>query len=62
MPRVVNIERSFTRFTDTYSPKIAGELNGQHVKLARLEGDRCPWHAHEAEDELFLVVEGRLEP
>jgi mannose-6-phosphate isomerase-like protein (cupin superfamily) len=61
MAKVVNIERSFAKFTDTYSPKIVGELNGQHVKLVRLEGDKVPWHAHDAEDEMFFVVEGVLD-
>ena len=58
--RVVNIEEYFGKFSDTFSPKIVGELNGQHVKLVRLEGDMVPWHAHEDEDEMFLVVEGVL--
>jgi len=58
---VVNIERCFERFTDTYSPKIVGELNGQHVKLVRLEGDKVPWHTHDNEDELFFVLEGVLD-
>jgi mannose-6-phosphate isomerase-like protein (cupin superfamily) len=57
----VNIEERFGRFSDTFSPKIVGELNGQHVKLARLEGDKVPWHTHEAEDEMFLVVDGVLD-
>lgn len=61
MPRVVNINDCFARFADTYSPKIVGELNGQHVKLARLEGDRCPWHTHANEDELFCVLDGTLD-
>lgn len=61
MARVVNIEDCFGKFADTYSPKIIGELNGQEVKLARLEGDKCPWHTHEAEDEMFFVVEGTLD-
>lgn len=61
MPRVVNIDACFARFADTYSPKIVGELNGQQVKLARLEGDKCPWHAHAHEDELFYVLEGVLD-
>lgn len=61
MPRVVNINDCFARFADTYSPKIVGELNGQHVKLARLEGDRCPWHTHANEDELFYVLDGTLD-
>lgn len=58
--RVVNIEEYFGKFADTFSPKIVGELNGQHVKLVRLEGDMVPWHTHENEDEMFLVLEGVL--
>ena len=42
-----------------WSPKIAGELNGQHVKLAKLKGEFV-WHHHELEDELFLVLRGKL--
>ncbi|OFV79449.1 MAG: hypothetical protein A2Y78_09400 [Acidobacteria bacterium RBG_13_68_16] len=61
MSKVVNIEHCFGRFNDTFSPKIVGELNGQHVKLARLEGDKVPWHTHDNEDELFLVIEGVLD-
>ena len=61
MPRVVNIDRCFEKFDDTYSPKIVGDLNGQHVKLVRLEGDKVPWHTHEGEDEMFLVLEGELD-
>jgi len=57
----VNIEKCFARFQDTFSPKIVAELNGQHVKLGRAEGDKVPWHAHEAEDEMFLVLEGALD-
>lgn len=61
MARVVNIERCFEKFTDTFSPKIVGELNGQHVKVVRVEGDKVPWHTHDDEDELFYVVEGALD-
>jgi mannose-6-phosphate isomerase-like protein (cupin superfamily) len=57
--RVVNLADMFGRFEDTWSPRVVGELNGQHVKLARLDGEFV-WHHHEAEDELFLVVKGRL--
>ena len=57
---IVNIESCFERFDDTFSPKIVGELNGQHVKLARFQGEFV-WHAHEEADELFLVVRGSLE-
>jgi mannose-6-phosphate isomerase-like protein (cupin superfamily) len=61
MARVVNIEYGFAKFTETYSPKIVGELNGQQIKLVRVEGDRCPWHTHDNEDEMFYVVDGVLE-
>ncbi len=61
MPKVVNIESCFTKFTDTFSPKVICELNGQHVKVVRLEGDKVPWHTHDGEDELFWVLEGALE-
>ena len=61
MPKVVNIEHCFGLFSDTFSPKIVGELNGQHVKLVRLEGDKVPWHTHDHEDEMFLVLEGVLD-
>jgi mannose-6-phosphate isomerase-like protein (cupin superfamily) len=61
MTQAVNVESCFAMFHDTYSPKIVGELNGQHVKLVRLEGDKVPWHTHREEDELFWVLEGVLE-
>jgi mannose-6-phosphate isomerase-like protein (cupin superfamily) len=57
----VSIETAFSRFKDTFSPKIVAELNGQQVKLVRAEGDKVPWHTHEKEDEMFLVLEGILE-
>jgi len=61
MVKVVNIERCFSKFSDTFTPKIVGELNGQHVKVVHLEGDKVPWHTHDREDEFFWVVEGALE-
>ena len=61
MIKVVNIEGCFDRFADTFSPKIVAELNGQHVKLVRLEGDKVPWHTHDDEDELFFVLAGTLD-
>jgi mannose-6-phosphate isomerase-like protein (cupin superfamily) len=59
--KVVNIQKCFEVFEDTFSPKIIGELNNQLVMAVRCEGDRVPWHTHEDEDEMFLVVEGVLE-
>jgi mannose-6-phosphate isomerase-like protein (cupin superfamily)/SAM-dependent methyltransferase len=61
MSTVVNIERCFERFSDTFSPKIVADLNGQHVKVVRVEGDKVPWHTHDHEDELFWVHEGELD-
>lgn len=61
MAKVVNIDRCFEKFNDTYSPKIIGELNGQYVMAVKLEGDKCPWHTHENEDEMFYVLEGILD-
>jgi mannose-6-phosphate isomerase-like protein (cupin superfamily) len=61
MAKVVNIESCFEMFCDTYSPKVVGELNDQHVKLVRLEGDKVPWHVHDKEDEMFFVLDGMLD-
>jgi mannose-6-phosphate isomerase-like protein (cupin superfamily) len=61
MSGVVNIEQCFEQFEDLFSPKIVGELNGQHVKLVRAEGDKVPLHTHDDEDELFFVLEGELD-
>jgi mannose-6-phosphate isomerase-like protein (cupin superfamily) len=55
----VNLAQKFAAFSERWSPKIAGELNGQQVKLVKLK-DEFVWHHHENEDELFLVVKGVL--
>jgi mannose-6-phosphate isomerase-like protein (cupin superfamily) len=55
----VNIKDKFALFDEHWKPKIAGELNGQYVKLVKLLGEFV-WHHHDEEDELFLVVEGRF--
>jgi mannose-6-phosphate isomerase-like protein (cupin superfamily) len=55
----INLAEKFGRFTEQWSPKIVGELNGQHVKLARVQGEFV-WHTHDAEDELFYVVRGSM--
>lgn len=53
----VNIVEKLALFTDHWNPRIVGELNGQHVKLAKFQGEFV-WHSHEIEDELFLVLKG----
>src|SRR5690606_34763721 len=55
----VNLEQKLSLFSDHWSPKIVGELNGQHVKLAKLKGTFV-WHQHDNEDELFFVIKGSL--
>jgi len=60
MSKVINLAKCFEKFSDTYSPKIIAELNGQNVMLVKAEGDKIPWHSHDNEDEMFLVIEGVL--
>ncbi len=55
----VNIEQKLSLFSDHWSPKIVGELNGQQVKLVKLKGEFV-WHKHDNEDELFFVIKGSL--
>jgi mannose-6-phosphate isomerase-like protein (cupin superfamily) len=57
--QVINLVQKLALFSEYYSPKIVGELNDSHVKLAKLQGDFI-WHHHDAEDELFLVIKGTL--
>ena len=56
----VNLADKFRCFDEAWVPKIVGELNGQHVKIAKFEDDYI-WHRHEDEDEFFLVVEGHVD-
>lgn len=55
----VNLKEKFTLFDEHWSPKIVGELNGQSVKIVKLQGEFV-WHHHENEDELFLVIQGQI--
>ena len=56
----VNLAEKLNQFTECWSPRVVGELNGQQVKLVKLEGEFV-WHHHEEEDELFLVLHGHLD-
>jgi mannose-6-phosphate isomerase-like protein (cupin superfamily) len=53
----INIAQKFSLFADYWNPRIAGELNGQHIKLVKIKGEFV-WHKHENEDEMFLVIKG----
>lgn len=55
----VNLAEKFALIADYWNPRIAGELNGQQVKLVKFQGPFM-WHQHDAEDELFLVVDGEF--
>ena len=55
----VNLQEKLRLFHDYWNPRIVGELNDSHVKLVKLRGEFI-WHHHDAEDELFFVVEGQL--
>ncbi len=55
----VNLEQKFSLFNDYWHPRIVGDLNDSFVKLAKLKGEFI-WHLHEKEDELFMVIKGKL--
>ena len=54
---VVNLHDKFALIQDHWNPRIVAELNGQHVKLVKFQGEFV-WHSHAEEDEMFLVVKG----
>jgi mannose-6-phosphate isomerase-like protein (cupin superfamily) len=56
----INLAEKLSSFSDYFNPRIVGELNGQHVKLVKFQGEFI-WHHHEHEDELFYVVKGSFE-
>ncbi len=55
----INLKEKLGHFTDHWSPRIIGELNGQYVKLAKVKGEMV-WHSHAEEDELFYIINGQL--
>jgi mannose-6-phosphate isomerase-like protein (cupin superfamily) len=59
MGPIVNFARELERVADYWSPRIVGRVNDQFVKVAKLKGEFV-WHKHDAEDELFYIVKGRL--
>jgi mannose-6-phosphate isomerase-like protein (cupin superfamily) len=56
---IVNLAEKLSKVNDYWSPKIVGELNDSHVKVVKLKGAFL-WHHHTDEDEMFLVVKGRM--
>lgn len=59
MTRKINVPSAFTRIPQTWQPHLAGRVNGQDVRLARIEG-AFEWHKHDGVDEAFFVVKGRF--
>ena len=55
----INISQKLAQFKDHWNPRIIGELNQQHIKIAKLKGEFI-WHKHDEEDEMFLVLKGTL--
>ena len=55
----VNVYEKLSTFSDFWSPKIVGDVNESYVKLVKLKGEFV-WHLHENEDEMFMVIKGRL--
>jgi mannose-6-phosphate isomerase-like protein (cupin superfamily) len=56
----INLAQKLSTFSDHFNPRIAGELNGQQVKLVKFKGEFI-WHHHDHEDELFYVVKGSFD-
>ena len=57
--KIINIAEKFDSFSEHWKPKIIAELNGQQIRIAKLKGEFV-WHSHENEDEMFLVIKGKL--
>jgi mannose-6-phosphate isomerase-like protein (cupin superfamily) len=58
-PRKVNLGEKLSLFSERWQPRIVGEVGDMHVKVVKLQGEFV-WHRHEHEDEMFLVLRGRL--
>ena len=57
---MANINTSFAEMNDYFSPRIIGEVNDTYIKIAKIKGDKVPWHNHQNEDEMFYIIEGNL--
>lgn len=56
----VNLEEKFSKIPGPFNPHIAGELNGQSIKLVKIKGEFV-WHHHDNEDEMFYVIKGSFD-
>jgi quercetin dioxygenase-like cupin family protein len=56
----MNVKEAFIGVEEYFSPRIIDEVNDQYIKIAKIKGQKIPWHNHENEDELFFIIEGTL--
>lgn len=56
----MNVNDALLQINQYFHPRIIGEVNDQYIKVAKIKGQEIPWHNHEHEDELFLIIEGFL--
>jgi mannose-6-phosphate isomerase-like protein (cupin superfamily) len=59
MPEAINLAKKFASFTEQWRPKVIAALNGQEVRIVKVQGE-FPWHHHEHEDEFFIVWKGQF--
>jgi mannose-6-phosphate isomerase-like protein (cupin superfamily) len=55
----ISLELACSALTELWSPRVVGKVNNQYIKVAKIQGE-FPWHSHEHEDEMFLVLRGLL--
>jgi len=56
----INLKQYLAEVNDYFSPKVIAEVNDAYIKVAKIKGEKVPWHNHETEDELFYIIEGSL--
>ncbi|MHA1910941.1 MAG: cupin domain-containing protein [Candidatus Kariarchaeaceae archaeon] len=56
----INLKQNLSEVNNYFSPKVIAEVNNVFIKVAKIKGEKVPWHNHENDDELFYVVEGTL--
>jgi mannose-6-phosphate isomerase-like protein (cupin superfamily) len=59
MSEKFNLDSKFSLFAEQWRPKVVAALNGQEIKIVKVQGT-FPWHHHDNEDEFFLVWKGRF--
>jgi quercetin dioxygenase-like cupin family protein len=57
---MISINDQFDKIDEYFSPKVVGEVNDVYIKIAKINGDKIPWHNHKSEDEMFYIIDGEL--